>query len=307
MVRIHPLPILLCFFAVLRPVPVRPQTQAALADVLQRAGAYVVAFQHQLAGIVAEERYVQDAFVPPQKPLLFARTEHRELRSDLLLIKPPTVKDWIQFRDVFEVDGLAVRDRDERLLKLLLNPTATGNAQIERILDEGARYNVGTILRNINVPVVPLLYLNPGNQKRFQFRRASDRRPVIGAPTPASAPPDGVFRVDAEVWVIEYEEKDRPTFIRTTARKSLPSKGRFWIEPDTGRVLMTELVLKDRDVNAIIDVSYQSEPLLGFLVPIEMRERYDGRFDRSRIEGVATYGRFRHFQVDTTETFQMKR
>ena len=118
---------------------------------------------------------------------------------------------------------------------------------------------------------------------------------------------EGVFRVNAEVWAIEYEEKDRPTFIRTTARKSLPSKGRFWIEPDTGRVLMSELILKDRDVNAIIDVSYQSEPLLGFLVPIEMRERYEGRFDKSHIEGVATYGRFRQFQVNTTETFQIKR
>jgi len=54
-------------------------------------------------------------------------------------------------------------------------------------------------------------------------------------------------------------------------------------------------------------VSYQSEPLLGFLVPIEMRERYDGRRDKSHIEGVATYGRFRQFHVNTTETFLIKR
>ena len=307
MVRVRPLLLLLCFVAVSRPVPAQPQAPPALSDVLQRAGAYVVAFQYQLAGIVAEERYVQDADIPAQKPLMFFRHEHRELRSDLLLIKPPTVKDWIQFRDVFEVDRMPVRDRDERLLKLLVDPTATGNARIERILDEGARYNVGTIQRNINVPVVPLLYLNPGNQKRFKFKRASNRTPAMAGAVPASMPPAGVFRVNAEVWAIEYEEKDRPTFIRTTARKSLPSKGRFWIEPDTGRVLMSELILKDRDVNAIIDVSYQSEPLLGFLVPIEMRERYDGRFDKSHIEGAATYGRFRQFQVNTTETFHIKR
>jgi len=55
-----------------------------------------------------------------------------------------------------------------------------------------------------------------------------------------------------------------------------------------------------------VDVSYQSEPLLGFLVPIEMRERYDGR-DKSHIDGVATYGRFRQFHVNTTETFLIKR
>ena len=49
-----------------------------------------------------------------------------------------------------------------------------------------------------------------------------------------------------------------------------------------------------------------SEPLLGFLVPIEMREQYEGR-DQSRIDGIATYGRFRQFQVNTSETFLIKR
>jgi hypothetical protein len=67
--------VLLCFVAASRAATAQP---AALPDVLQRAGASVVSFQHQLAGIVAEERYVQDAFVPPQKPLLFSRTEHRK-------------------------------------------------------------------------------------------------------------------------------------------------------------------------------------------------------------------------------------
>jgi hypothetical protein len=33
-----------------------------------------------------------------------------------------------------------------------------------------------------------------------------------------------------------------------------------------------------------------------------MRERYDDRRGRSRIDGVATYGRFRQFQVKVDET-----
>ena len=61
----------------------------------------------------------------------------------------------------------------------------------------------------------------------------------------------------------------------------------------TGHVLMSELVAEDRAVRATIDVSYQSEPLLGMLVPIEMRERYEGRRDNALTEGHATYGRFR--------------
>jgi hypothetical protein len=38
-------------------------------------------------------------------------------------------------------------------------------------------------------------------------------------------------------------------------------------------------------------VSYQTEPLMGFLVPIEMRESYVGKGER--ITGEAAYGRFR--------------
>jgi hypothetical protein len=48
-------------------------------------------------------------------------------------------------------------------------------------------------------------------------------------------------------------------------------------------------------------VNYQSEPLLGLLVPVEMRERYDKLSDHSVIDGFATYGRFRQFQVKVDE------
>src|SRR5262245_23130244 len=94
--------------------------EPTLADVLSRAGAYVTAFQRQLAGIVAEETYVQDireqaiSVSGPRPPQLRGPT-HRELASDLLLVKPEKGDRWIQFRDVFQVDGRPVRDRTERL------------------------------------------------------------------------------------------------------------------------------------------------------------------------------------------------
>ena len=89
--------------------------------------------------------------------------------------------------------------------------------------------------------------------------------------------------------------------IRTDGEKDLPSKGRFWIDPVTGRVLMSELTVENRIIRATIDVSYQSEPLLGLLVPIEMRERYEAKKSGSLVDGQATYGRFRQFQVKVDE------
>jgi hypothetical protein len=70
----------------------------------------------------------------------------------------------------------------------------------------------------------------------------------------------------------------------------------------TGAILLSELVMQNMDLTAIIDVSFQSEPLLGFRVPMEMRERYRGPVDR--VEGIATYGRFRQFQVRTDQNIQ---
>ena len=90
--------------------------------------------------------------------------------------------------------------------------------------------------------------------------------------------------------------------IRTRGYQDLPVRGRFWVEPDTGRVLMSELSAETPIFRATIDVSYQSEPLLGVLVPIEMRERYDVKKSQSRVDGRATYGRFRQFQVTVDET-----
>ena len=60
MARVHRLLILLCVAAVPGVVRAQPPAPPALHDVLERVGAYVRAFQRQLSGIVAEERYVQE-------------------------------------------------------------------------------------------------------------------------------------------------------------------------------------------------------------------------------------------------------
>jgi hypothetical protein len=276
-----------------------PVAALTLTAVLQHAGTYVVEFQQRLAGIVAEETYVQTSEAGARA--LPLRTE---LRSNLLLVRPVGAHDWVQFRDVFDVDGRVVRDRTERLTQLFLSPTPSARAQIERLLDESARYNLGDIVRNVNTPLFVLKVLEPANQPRFRFRVTRDRAP---RPFASADGIPGAFRASTEVWVVEYEEKWRPTLIRTTEHKDLPIRGRFWIEPESGRVLMSELVADNRSIHAVIDVSYQSEPLLGLLVPIEMRESYDGRRSRSHTTAVATYGRFRQFGVSVTEEFLIKR
>jgi hypothetical protein len=204
---------------------------------------------------------------------------------------------WVQFRDVIEVDGVEVPDRGERLARLLVNPTALTSEQVNRIRAESARYNIGDIERTLNVPVLPLVILSPRVQSQFRFR-VDDVGEKGGRDRPLPLPETPNFRVSAEVWVVRFEERTKPTLVRTPEGDSISSKGRFWIDPHSGRVLMSEMITENDDVRAQVNVSYQSEPLLGLLVPVEMREQYRARRYKATINGQATYDRFRRVEVD---------
>ena len=255
---------------------------AELASALARAGTYVLDFQHQMAGVVAEESYLQEVRQGSRvvRPTT-ARPLRRRLKSDLLLVRPVGATRWIQFRDVFEVDGSPVRDRTDRLMKLFVEPSASLGFQLERITMESSRYNVGNIRRTINVPVMALAVLDPANQPGFRFELADTNTP--GA------------------WTIAFRETQSRTLIRTNGDANISSHGRVRIEPATGRVLMTEIVADDGGISATIDVEYQKHERLGLLVPSEMREHYVVASDWSTIDGTATYGNFRQFQVKVDE------
>jgi hypothetical protein len=281
--------------------------EVTLATVLQRAGAYVGRLEQVVSGIVAEERYRQRWTVLPRGWPLTGDQRDRALTSDFLIVKLDSAGIWLQFRDVFDVDGAPVRDRDERLLKLLLEPAGSPTEHIESILTESARYNIGNVERNVNTPLLALLFLDPRHQERFRFFRTRDRTPLLGRNGPERPSTLDAARLPADIWVVRFEEHKQRAVIHSDSGGDLPSHGRFWIEPATGRVRMTELVAEDRTVRATIDVGYRSDPLDGMLLPQVMQERYEGRTNKSIIEGWATYDRFRQFIVNVDEKFLLKK
>jgi len=150
-----------------------PPAAPALPLVLSKAASYVELYGSHLSGLVMEESYVQDV---EQINRFGYRTNtrggvsHRILKSDLLLVRPQGSDAWMQFRDVFEVDGKALRDRNDRLEKLFLQPLKSTTAQAEKIVRESARYNIGDIERTINLPLLALTVLDREIQPNFQFR-----------------------------------------------------------------------------------------------------------------------------------------
>ena len=254
---------------------------APLDVVLARAREYVEKYQRDLAMVVSEERYEQEVRFPGPPLQRGGRdlTQKTVLKSDFLLVRD-AAGGWVPFRDVFERDGAMVRDRDERLSKLFLASPGTAIEQARRIADESARYNVGNINRNINLPTLALLFLTAAHVDRFEF---ADRGR------------------DGQARVVQFKETGHPTYVATTGGRDLPVSGRYWIDEATGRVERTELTASDSGLDARINVSYRADAAAGLWVPERMEEFYLQKGDRSEIRGNAMYSRFRRFQVNTTE------
>jgi hypothetical protein len=263
--------------------------EPALEAVLDRTGAYVGNYEREFAGVVVEETYSQDSASGSRfgstGRLARVGTKHRELKSDLLLVRPDGTDRWLQFRDVYDVDGRAVRDRTDRLAKLFLQPSSSTSKQVSKINNESSRYNIGSIVRNVNVPMLALWVLMPDNQYRFVFNHIESPE----APMPA------------DLWMVSYREIAPGTMIRGAAHEDVPVQGFFWIDPSSGRVLFSSLVAQNRTVQARIDVRYEADEKLGLIAPQEMTESYTQTMDGATVEGHATYSNFRRFQVKVDE------
>jgi hypothetical protein len=248
-------------------------------DVLQRARAYVVQYEdHQLSTVSADEQYEQE--------LLDAQgaiKAKRSLRAEYMLVQLPPDEDWFALRDVYQVDGEWIRDRSSRLEKLFEGPTADAIDRAMTISKESARFNLGDVYRTINVPTFPLRFLRPASRTRFEFE--------IGG----NESIDGI-----ETRGITYRETKKPTFVATPEGRDVAANGRFWVLPDTGCIVRSEMIVggtRDVPERAVVTVTYRLEPSLGFWVPMKMQERYDNTKRRTAnvITGRATYSAFRRF------------
>jgi VWFA-related protein len=262
------------------------RTDPALAILLASVAEYLAAYERNLSAIVAEEKYVQEAHYPPSAGSSLRRVRV-ELQSDFLMVQPPGGGAWIPFRDVFAVDGNAVRDREDRLKNLFLEKPATAMSEAQRITDEGARYNVGPVTRNVNVPTFPLAFLKASNQRRFAITKHGEESI------------DGL-----RIWRVDYVERASPTFIQTgIGGQDVPVTGSFWIDPVNGRIVKTSIKSAGGTVAMEATVVYRPNDTLGVWVPAGMKEKYDA--GGVVVEAEASYSNFRRFRVQTEEQIRI--
>jgi len=250
-----------------------------LPSLLGAAATYVAVYEAQAAAIVFEESYTQSVAGPSTGVFVSAE---RRLRSEVAVVNTDAF-GWIGFRDVFEVDGKPVRDRQDRFQFLFGQPVNQSVIdQARKIADESARFNLGLVGRTLNYPTMALAFLRQNHQERSTFWRESSAR-VGGVVT----------------WMVDFQETQRPTLIGSPGRDVL-TYGRFWIEPDSGRVRRSRITADVVRATCTYDVEYGTWPGLDVLVPFSMEENISVRGGDPRpvqtIRGQARYSNFRQFK-----------
>ena len=257
----------------------------SFTEVMRRAHQYAVIYQdHELSSVIAREHY-QQLWLDFQ---LRAKAE-RALVSDYLLFQVPPDEAWLAYRDVYEMDGMPIRDRAARLKSLLGRPRDQRGDLASEIMLESGRFNLAPTLyqRTLNVPTLALRLLLPASRSRIVFKKVGEE-PVESTNS----------------WIVEYRETRGPTLVATPNGRDLPAHGRFWVEPETGAIMRSEMVVggtRQERARVTIVVTYRREPALGFHVPIEMLERYEtpSRAQEDVVIGRAIYSGFRRFDLRT--------
>jgi hypothetical protein len=257
--------------AVLTPAVAESQANKT-EELMAKTAAYVAQFVDQFSNVVAEETLIQETTIPRRK---------RTMRSDFLLVRYPGDPQWQSFRDVAEVDAKPVRDKEERLTRLFLEPASNALRRARELQEAGARFNLLDI-GTLNNPLMVIAFLQDSYRERFRFTLAGLDKKL--GPT---------------VRQVQFQEWKVPTLIKGNGNQDIMSRGLVWIEEDTGRVVQTELRIGGRSSPISIITLYKFDDQLGINVPIEMRDWYpDGT---GELRGVASYGRFRRFEVKTSE------
>jgi hypothetical protein len=126
---------------------------------------------------------------------------------------------------------------------------------------------------------------------------------------------------DLDAVQIEFKETARPTFIRSAEGRDLACRGVLFVEPAAGRLLTSEVLVRDASghLDADVKVGFGPWEPEGILVPTQMWEHYDFIPDthESRenslgqgptevtgrgeyVDGTAEYAKYRRFRVSST-------
>ena len=241
---------------------------------------YVRDYTKAMASVVCEERQTQRVVKHDGKV-----KKTREITSEVAFVDAGGAHAFslVVFRDVMTVDGKPVRNREERLRKLLISGRKQDwYKQAERITEEGTRYDIGGFANgNGNVdPLVMAVWWFQGHLASGKFMRTAD--------------------------TVSFSQGTRRPEDDRRRSGSIAIRGHYVLDSQ-GRVLKTFWATDDPDFDSAVTVGYREQPNLTALVPSEMlRHEHRLRDPKSDMSvAQATYSNCRQFQVTVEETIQL--
>jgi hypothetical protein len=231
-------------------------------ELTRRIGDYVGRFIAGFSNVVAQEEF---EFRRPRK----------SVRSEFLLVNYPGVEDeLLTFRDVTHVDGKPLDGRQERLAGLFLEPTFE---TIRRAQD--INLNAGEHVPPVLNPLMAVCFFQTRYLPRFRLTVNKAGREW----------PEGVVAVG-------FLETVKPTLLRTgkVSDPDAPTRGTIWVDEQTGRVLETELQVRNEGRVVTMRTRFHRDDRLQVMVPGEMQTKSP--------DALAVYSNFRRFTVRTDET-----
>ncbi len=256
------------------PVAVPPADTSARA-VIAKAAAYLKEYKEALQFVLCDEATIQDVLDERG-----SRAAHRETSGEFFLTYLPTEGGWVGVRDIAIVDGVPLEKRDN--LRELL--TKASFARIGRQLaDRNARYNIGSISRNVNDPMLALVILDDRHRDRFKFERRRVEPSAIGP-----------------MVTITFTEREAPTLVRGADGSQIFAKGELVIDATTGRMLRTSITLKDGKTTGTLTTVFSENQKLGLWLPASLTENYEHSAGRlaEKILAHSTYSNYRRFNVN---------
>jgi hypothetical protein len=249
-----------------------PAPDTSTKALVSAAARYLTRYQQDFAFLIADEAYSQT------RTDAGGHSENRLLRSEFFMTYLPADNEWVAVRDVLDVDGKPVANREE--LRTLLAKGGEIRGLISQVIARNARYNIGSTTRNFNEPTLPLLLLEAKRVNEVKF----DRR--------------GLERDDdVLVATLSFEERGRPTLVRGP-EGSMPAKGEIVLEPGTGVIRKTTFDLNLAGVKVKLTTTYARDPKLNLWLPDVFTERYESDSPVSEVVLCeATYTNYRRFEV----------
>lgn len=256
------------------------QSKPTVEQLLDRMGSYLTSYEQLLSSVVADERMSQRVvFTRAYKngqPMV--SDERRRIDSEIGFLRLPGGVDWLGFREVQRINGKPLREK-QRSLAELIDTTKDALKQARAIADASAEHNMG-VPRSTNVPTAALEIIHPRNYAAHQFTIRGD---------------DTIRRT--KVTVLGFNETRRPPLVQALGGQELISRGRIWLEPDSGTIWRVEWIYAPAIGSPMsLRVDFAKNDELGMMVPIEMHEEFPSFGGlNSRGDGVAYYTNFRRF------------